>query len=176
MSLPEGLLPPWKYWPELPWGSAGWRMGQGEQHMQAWLRQFRAMSDGQRAAYRAEWPEVEDWKGFYLTVETGAPPPWVTEEAGRVSAAALPPRPGEDRISERYRVKWLATQHFSRLKRGLRDPDDQTLNELYVDAEGWVWKLVLSAGTSGSFAPPHFVRHRGRLIGPDNVAVEQPVT
>jgi hypothetical protein len=63
----DGLMvPPWVKFPNLPKQSMGWRMGLGEHYRcntypARWSRQSRPI----RLQLRANYPEPEDWTGYY---------------------------------------------------------------------------------------------------------------
>lgn len=63
--------PPWLVFPDIPWGSIGWRMGDGEEYWTVWMEGFCRLAEPARDAYKLRWPEPdEDWTGFYGFVET----------------------------------------------------------------------------------------------------------
>jgi hypothetical protein len=174
-TAPE-LAPPWLEFPQIPWGSIGWRMGAGEDYWRKWLAWWK--SDAQAAArltYQSRWPEPPGWAGFYECTNSGAPPPWVIEERQKTEAAALPPQPGEETITERYRVKWLATAYFVKPKVPVRDPYERKLHQLLADPQGWLWKLHLPDSSDSEFRAPYFTRQLTEVIGGDNLPVKQPV-
>lgn len=59
------MQPPWLVHADIPWGSLGWRMGQGEQYWQQWSPWYDALQPQQRADYHHTYPEPEEWTGFY---------------------------------------------------------------------------------------------------------------
>ena len=59
------LPPPWVEYPELPYLSIHWRMGEGEAYLDRWCEFFERLSDAEAEAYMRQYPEPKDWKGFY---------------------------------------------------------------------------------------------------------------
>ena len=58
-------LPPWSAYPEIPRYSIGWRMGGGEAYWVEFWDWYHTLSSEEQSAYRAEYPEPEDWDGYY---------------------------------------------------------------------------------------------------------------
>ena len=63
----EGQMkPPWQAYPTYSRYSLGWRMGVGEDYwVQFWDWFSCALSDEQRAAFIADYPEPDGWEGCY---------------------------------------------------------------------------------------------------------------
>ena len=68
----EGLFaPPWEAIPEIPRGSIGWRMGDGDEYMHFWHTWYAELSAEKRALLRKRYPEPKEvtkglpWKGWY---------------------------------------------------------------------------------------------------------------
>ncbi len=59
------MIPPWQKYPNIPLGSVGWRMGDGEVYWAAFNDWFKRKTPEQRRAYAVENPEPSDWGGFY---------------------------------------------------------------------------------------------------------------
>ena len=62
------MVPPWVKYPNLPSGSAGWRMGQGESYwlnLQKWWRQ---QSEDVREAVRVAHPPPPTWSKLYIAL------------------------------------------------------------------------------------------------------------
>ena len=174
--MPRHPNPPWIEFPDIPWGSVGWRMGFGERHWLTWVEWWsKSTSTGERDAYQSRWPEPEEWAGFYEFISTGETPPWVLEERRKTEAAAQPPQAGEHTITERYRVKWLATRYFRKPKVPVRDPLETEPYRMLIDPEGWLWNLHLPESSRNEFKAPYFTRQVTEVIGRDNLPVEQPV-
>lgn len=170
------LNPPWNQFPQIPWGSIGWRMGHGEAYWQTWLNWWSSeLPPEEKPAYQILWPEPSEWTGFYAFATTGQMPPWIEEERRKTEAAALPPKPGENSVTERYRVKWLATNYFRKPKVFVHDPYERGFHQLMADPDGWLWKLHLPSSTPAEFIAPYFTRQLTEVIGNDNHPVQQPV-
>jgi hypothetical protein len=149
------MNPLWMEAPHIPWGSLGWRMGGGEKLWEKWVSWFRSRDRDARAAYRSKWPEPEAWAGFYDFIENGTTPPRVLAELERIQAAARPPGPDEDRISERYRFLWLVRHYLKRV--GPAElPRGAEWAELYVEPGGGEWIVVVPKGSG----EPYVQRHR----------------
>lgn len=168
------LSPPWLEFPRIPWGSAGWRMGHGAVYWHQWMASWGAAAPSAQSGYQQRWPEPLDWQGFYAFLTTGEEPPRYREERLKTEAAAMPPRPGENEITDRYRVKWLATAYFRKPKVFVRDPYEKDFCQIVADPEGWLWKLHFP-DSEGDFKAPYFTRQLSEVIGNDNLPVEQPV-
>lgn len=106
------MNPPWVEFPDIPMGSAGWRMGHGEPYMQRWLSCYRALPSGERSVYQTSWPAPRGWAGFFTYVDDGTLPPSVAERLARLEEPQLPPSPDERRILDYYRVQWLIRHHM----------------------------------------------------------------
>ncbi len=59
------MEPPWAAFPDIPYGSIGWRMGHGEDYMSAFFGWVNMLSEKERTAYIATNAEPADWSGFY---------------------------------------------------------------------------------------------------------------
>ncbi len=57
--------PPWIAFPDIPLGSAGWRMGEGEKYWSEFDQWYRRLQDSHRESYAVEHPEPDGWAGFY---------------------------------------------------------------------------------------------------------------
>lgn len=109
------MNPPWIEFPDIPMGSAGWRMGHGEPYMQRWLAFYQALQARERSDYKISWPAPRSWGGFFAYVDEGTLPPSVTERRARLEEPQLAPSPGERRIVDYYRVQWLIRHHMQQL-------------------------------------------------------------
>jgi hypothetical protein len=163
------MNPVWKEFPDIPWGSVGWRMGHGEVYWQTWAQWFKAISDTERGTYKVEWPEPEAWSGFYRFIELGELPPWVIEKRKAEEAFHIPPKKDEIEIREWARIKWLARSYFE--KTFARDPDEYRMHDIYREKGVGLWKFIHAP--SDHFEPPYFVRFEGRAIGTDNVPINR---
>lgn len=151
--MSETQRPVWVTFPKIPWGSIGWRMGAGEDYWHAWVSWFKAQPVEARESYKEAWPEPEGWKSFYAFIETGAVPPWVSEQQCLVAEAAIPPTPEESVITGYHRMLWLIRHHFKRVRIDtLRE--DESLAEIHVAPDGSEWRLSASATRGGM----HFTR------------------
>lgn len=59
------MQPPWTIFPEIPLGSAGWRMGEGEDYWKKFDQWYCRMQPVHRERYAVENPEPDGWYGFY---------------------------------------------------------------------------------------------------------------
>ncbi len=59
------MLPPWEKYPAIPLGSAGWRMGHGEEYWFEFARWFAGLQPDAGRAYAEKHPEPTGWSGFY---------------------------------------------------------------------------------------------------------------
>ena len=130
--------PVWAACPLIPWGSIGWRMGHGEVYWHQWVKWFRAISDEQQEVYQLEWPEPSDWAGFYAFILHGVPPQRIQERRSG-DQMQQPPAPGEFRVDEPDRVRWMARSYLE--KTNARDADSSAHLPIYVAPNGDFWKL-----------------------------------
>ena len=63
------IAPPWIAFPNIPHGSIGWRMGDGETFLMTWDRWYRKISKEERRKYQTNHPEPASWEGFYKSSE-----------------------------------------------------------------------------------------------------------
>jgi hypothetical protein len=61
---PLPLQPIWKMY-DYPWGSMGYRMGEGEYYWADWKNWYRQLDANAQEQYRQQHPEPEDWRHFY---------------------------------------------------------------------------------------------------------------
>lgn len=170
------LRPPWIEFPDIPWGSVGWRMGFGEQHWLGWGRFYESLPQEKMETYKSQWPEPKDWTGFYAFIETGATPPHLLKEKESLEVFAIPPHPSEDVIREpRERIKRLTNYYFKRPKASVRDPYEKREHIILADPEGWLWKLVFTPHEEQAMEPPFFEKQKAYVIGENNVEVRQPI-
>jgi hypothetical protein len=59
------MKPPWKQFPQIQYGSIGWRMGPGEDYWDEFDRWYKRKNPDHRKRYREENPEPDGWEGFY---------------------------------------------------------------------------------------------------------------
>jgi hypothetical protein len=59
------VIPPWQKFPEIPFGSIGWRMEQGEQYWKEFSDWFARKQPQAKQRYADENPEPAEWRGFY---------------------------------------------------------------------------------------------------------------
>lgn len=64
------MIPPWDKHPELGRG----HLGYGEKYMNSSWQWFSRLSDEERSAYEARFPEAGDWRGFYERIRAH---PWL---------------------------------------------------------------------------------------------------
>lgn len=60
------MVSPWIKFPNLPFGSLGWRMGDGEYFMDRYAAWYQSQNTQVRRITREKYPEPADWKGFYF--------------------------------------------------------------------------------------------------------------
>ena len=65
ITYPDPMQPPWEVMPGVPLVSMAWRMGGGEDYMDAFRSWFGNLSDADRAKYMSDNPEPSGWDGFY---------------------------------------------------------------------------------------------------------------
>ena len=63
------LVPPWAKYPQIPYGSIGWRMGSGEWYLWTWSTWWGGVSAADRDAYRAKWPTPDEWADFWEPID-----------------------------------------------------------------------------------------------------------
>lgn len=142
------MNPVWIEFPNIPWGSVGWRMGCGEDYWGKWNKWYSNLPEADKAEYKKKWREVEGWEGFYGFVENGVTPPWVIAEQEKTQAAAKPPEKYENVITERYRVKWLMTRYMKMVGH-ISGETDEYFNQLRCeepDGTKWIVYLLKPAG------------------------------
>jgi hypothetical protein len=140
MDVPRDQRPLWVAFPRIPWGSIGWRMGFGETHANAWIPWFKALPDAEREAYISQWPEPEDWRGFYAMLTTGATPPHIVEKNRKIDAAAGVPSPEEVKVTDYYRILWLLRHYLKRVE-SLTTRPNEVAAELWESPEGERWRM-----------------------------------
>ena len=69
MNLLE-MNPLWMEHPEIPWGSAGWRMGPGESYWVQWMDAYKTAAPADVEQYKARFQEPDEWQGFYEYLAT----------------------------------------------------------------------------------------------------------
>ena len=57
--------PPWIAFPDMPRGSLGWRMGDGEEFWSQFDHWYCRLQPTHRDRYAVQYPEPEGWAGFY---------------------------------------------------------------------------------------------------------------
>lgn len=137
--MTASMNPIWIEFPNIPWGSAGWRMGWGEEYMRRWARWYLKLDAGERSDYQILWPEIEGWEGFYVFITNGTPPPWVLEEQRKTDEAGGPPSSDEFVITERYRAKWLLTKYLQHIHTLPGSTDEYYDRTLFKDPNGGEW-------------------------------------
>jgi hypothetical protein len=144
----EPLQPVWIVFPNIPWGSIGWRMGGGEAYWHKWTTWFRSLPEPARQVYKSKWLEPDRWIGFYSFIETGKLPEWFQDMRRKVTEAAIPPTPDEHIIEDYYRVLWLIRQHLKRIC--VEHPlPGESIAELYLGPDGVQWRLSSDAIRGG---------------------------
>jgi hypothetical protein len=59
------MIPPWQKHPEIPLGSIGWRMGEGQTYWNEFDTWFARKHAEAKRRYVEEHPEPPGWAGFY---------------------------------------------------------------------------------------------------------------
>ena len=163
------MKPLWKEFPNIPWGSIGWRMGAGETYSHNWNNWFKKLSSEEKVKYKNSWPEEKNWVGFYAFIENGTPPPSVIERHKRLLEAAVPPSENEEYIDEPFRLQGLIKHYFKSPVVIIRARDED-FDALFCDHKGFVWGVKYVLGGS-----PYLKKYSGYLIGEDNQQVQQPI-
>ena len=65
------MVPPWVKFPNLPYGSLGWRMGIGEGYMDEFLTWFKGCDDEVRDKLKSKYQGPGQWSNFFDIHETG---------------------------------------------------------------------------------------------------------
>jgi hypothetical protein len=125
-------------------------MGYGEDYWHKWVPWYKALALEERIAYRSRWPENGRWIGFYDFIENGTAPPWIEQDRKMVEAAAIPPREGETRIDDAYRIRWLLARHMKRIGESFATADGVDAMA-YKEPNGARWVLIVSGSESHYF-------------------------
>jgi hypothetical protein len=59
------MIPPWTVFPTIPFGSLGWKMGNGELYLIRFNVWFSKLDKMKKQEYVSRYPKPEDWKSFY---------------------------------------------------------------------------------------------------------------
>lgn len=59
------MLPPWLEYPELPFGSLGWRMGGGEGYLDEFTEWLYQQDQNSLDSFFAQYPPPDEWSGFF---------------------------------------------------------------------------------------------------------------
>lgn len=164
------MKPVWAAFPDIPWGSIGWRMGSGEDYCGEWRGWYCKLDELDKRAYKNQWPEPEPWKGFYDFIDHGTTPPWVGQRRDEIKLAAVPPNSNETEITSPRRVQGLIKYYFKAPPVSIRARDED-FDALYCDPSGYVWGVRFPLEGS-----PILKRYSGYLIGGNNLEVKQPIT
>jgi len=164
------MLPVWAKYPDIIWGSIGWRMGAGEDYWCDWCEWYRALTEEERRVYKDKWIEPDPWQGFFEFIDNGTPPPWSGRRRDQIKAAAVPPVEGEYEILSPARIQGLIKYYFKSPPISVYAIDEE-FDALYCDSSGFVWGVRLP--TQGR---PIMKRVTGRLIGNDNAEIVPPIT
>ena len=62
-------LPPWKAYPQIQFGSIGWRMGYGEKFIVNWSKYYFSLSELAREKYKLENPPPSTWPENYYEIK-----------------------------------------------------------------------------------------------------------
>jgi hypothetical protein len=143
-------------------------MGFGETHWNRWTAWYAAASADERRAYKARWPEAQEWRGFYAFAENGESPPWLVDRERRIALAAVPPTDGEEEIREPDRMAWLLRSYLRSPKVRVRVREYAGTTQIFVGPDGTVWCLALGDEV-------FLYRYQGELVGEDNLTVARSV-
>ena len=80
------MEPPWIKYPQIAWGSSGWRMGAGEDYWCDWCKWFSDLTTEQKSDVRKNWPEPDGWQGFFDFIEHQKIPDWMKERLNKARA------------------------------------------------------------------------------------------
>ena len=164
------MNPVWVEFPDIPWGSIGWRMGAGEDYWAEWCSWYSSLSETEKTSYKSQWMEPEPWVGFFSFIDDGTTPPWVGKRRDQIKAAAVSPNDNENEITSPRRVQGLIKYYFKAPPIAIRARDEE-FDGLYCDPSGYVW------GVKFSNEGGHIIkRYSGYLIGSNNLEVKQPIT
>jgi hypothetical protein len=86
LSKGHKMEPPWIKFPDIKWGSIGWKMAPGETYWLAWGRWYDELTDQQKIDYKNQWVEPEGWGGFFCFIEHGVLPDWIIERTEKARA------------------------------------------------------------------------------------------
>ena len=164
------MNPVWIEFPDIPWGSIGWRMGAGEDYWAEWRSWYSNLSEAEQISYKAKWSEPKPWQGFFDLIEHGITPPWVGKRRDEIKAAAIPPNEGEVEITSPRRIQGLIKYYFKAPAISIRARDED-FDGLYCDPSGFVWGVRFPLEGN-----PIIKRYSGYLIGGNNLEVKQPIT
>lgn len=149
------MNPLWVEFPDIPWGSLGWRMGFGEQYWAQWQPFYLSLSAHDREIYRRDWPESDEWKGLYEFIETGNLPVWAVAHRQKLSGPFPLPVAAEQAIEDPYRVIWLIRNHLLRLgtyevpaqfpSPYLGPTSEESAVEFYAEPDGAWWRVAFLA-------------------------------
>lgn len=59
------MEPPWLKYPDIPLGSIGWRMGEGEEYWHSFVDWYAMLNTAKQAEYRLRYPKPDSWKSFW---------------------------------------------------------------------------------------------------------------
>ena len=62
------MLPPWSKYPDIPLGSLGWRMGEGEEYWYGFVDWYSELSEESKIIYMAQHLKLIIWKVFWSYV------------------------------------------------------------------------------------------------------------
>ncbi|WP_153020757.1 hypothetical protein [Pseudomonas sp. BMS12] len=168
------LTPLWVEFPNIPWGSIGWRMAWGEEYANKWTSWFTSLSDADQSKYIEQWPETSDWAGFYENLLKGAVPLWKKEREAKIAASAKEPTAEEDEIHDKYRILWMLRSYLKKPSVSIKS--DGRHSWILVDPNGDTWSLIEAQENSpGEFTKPYLIRFHDRLTGDNNLEVKRPI-
>lgn len=63
--MAETMSAPWIEFPELPYGSLGWRMGGGEGYLDRFLEWFYQLDQAGLDCFFEQYPPPDEWASFF---------------------------------------------------------------------------------------------------------------
>ena len=63
------MVPPWVKYPHIPFGSIGWRMGDGENYRYRFGEWWLSQNEDIRIQSKIAYPEPDEWPCFYAVLE-----------------------------------------------------------------------------------------------------------
>jgi len=64
------MLPPWEKYPDLEYGDLGWRMGYGEEYLDAFREWWVPLPPPDKRDYAGRYPPPSHWEGFFSDIDS----------------------------------------------------------------------------------------------------------